>query len=83
MKLTQNRVRLLGGIATALAGVALLTGIWPHFGALYPFRHQGVVDPSGSTVVQIVIVGAFLLCGGIGVLFEFDSDVSRKDPWEE
>jgi hypothetical protein len=83
MKLTQNRVRLLGGIATALGGIALLTGIWPHVGTLYPFHHQGNLDPSGVTVVRIVIVGAFLLCGGIGVLFEFDSDVSRKDPWEE
>jgi hypothetical protein len=83
MKLTQNRVRLLGGIATALGGIALLNGIWPHLGALYPFHQQGNLDPSGRTVIRIVIIGAFLLCGGIGVLFEFDSDVLRKDPWEK
>jgi hypothetical protein len=56
MKLTQNRVRLLGGIATALGGIALLTGIWPHVGALYPFSHQGNLDPSGVTGTRVSII---------------------------
>jgi hypothetical protein len=83
MRITRDRIRLLGGVAVALAGVAMLVGIWPHMGAMLPFRQRIYIEPSGTTVVRIVTFGVLMLCGGIGVLFEFDSDTERKDPWEK
>jgi hypothetical protein len=52
-------------------------------GAMLPFRQRIYIEPSGTTVVRIVTFGVLMLCGGIGVLFEFDSDTERKDPWEK
>jgi hypothetical protein len=80
MRLTRNRFRILGGIATSLAGTALLVGSSAALKEAFASRsHSVLYNPLGGAFVT----GLLLLCGGVGVCFEFDSDPPpRKDPWE-
>lgn len=79
--LTRDRLRLLGGIATALAGLALLLAIWEDLRASVTFqpkaRYVSVVE------IGLVAAAGLMICAGCGLCFRIESDVLRKDPWEE